>query len=236
MGTQSKYWAVIPAAGIGNRMQSEVPKQYLKIHGKCILEHTLEIFCSKPEIHGVVVALAAEDPYWPTLNISSHEKIIQVTGGKERCHSVLNGLGAIEKLADSDDWVMVHDAARPCLRTEDIDKLIQEVSKGASGAILAMPVRDTMKRTDSSNVVQETVEREHLWHALTPQMFRLSELIVAIENALEKSILVTDEAQAMEFCSKPPVLVEGHGDNIKVTHPRDLLLAETILSRQEISQ
>jgi len=130
---------------------------------------------------------------------------------------------------------MVHDAARPCLRADDIDKLIQETNKGASGVILATPVRDTMKRADRSNIVKETVEREHLWHALTPQMFRLSELISAMENALEQSLLVTDEAQAMEFCSKPPILVEGHVDNIKVTHPRDLLLAETILSHQENS-
>ena len=235
MSIRSKYWAMVPAAGIGSRMQSEMPKQYLKIRGKCILEYTLERFCSYPDIQGVVVALAAEDPYWSNLKIASHEKLILVTGGKERCHSVLNGLRSIEKLAEANDWVMVHDAARPCLLADDIDKLIQETNKGASGVILATPVRDTMKRAYHSNIVKETVEREYLWHALTPQMFRLSELISALENALEQSLLVTDEAQAMEFCSKPPILVEGHVDNIKVTHPRDLLLAETILSHQENS-
>jgi 2-C-methyl-D-erythritol 4-phosphate cytidylyltransferase len=233
MPEHAKFWGVIPAAGIGTRMETDIPKQYLKIRGKCILEYTLERFCHFPRISGVVVALAETDPYWPTLSISSHEKLMQTTGGEERCHSVLNGLRRLAEVAAPDDWVLVHDAARPCVRVEDIEKLIDKVSAEGIGGLLAVPVRDTMKRADKLNCVTETVDRAGLWHALTPQMFRLAKLAEAIENALQQELLVTDEAQAMEFHKKPPLLVEGHPDNIKVTHPRDLLLAELFLSQQE---
>lgn len=233
MPGQANIWAVIPAAGIGTRMQVDIPKQYLKIQSKCILEYTLERFCLHPRISGVVVALADHDPYWSTLFISGHKKMLQCTGGAERCHSVLNGLQRLADVASPEDWVMVHDAARPCVRVEDIDKLINTVSLGGIGGLLAVPVRDTMKRADKSNCVVETVDREGLWHALTPQMFRIVELAEAINNALQRDLLVTDEAQAMELCGIAPLLVEGHPDNIKVTHPRDLLLAELYLSQQE---
>lgn len=233
MPGQAKIWAVIPAAGIGTRMQTDIPKQYLKIQDKCILEYTLARFCLHPRISGVVVALADNDPYWSTLPISGHAKMLHCTGGAERCHSVLNALQRLAQVAAPDDWVLVHDAARPCVRVEDIDKLINVVSVGGIGGLLAVPVRDTMKRADKSNSVAETVDRAGLWHALTPQMFRIVELAEAIDNALRRDLLVTDEAQAMELINKAPLLVEGHPDNIKVTHPRDLLLAELYLSQQE---
>lgn len=232
MPEPGKIWAVIPAAGIGTRMQADVPKQYLKIKGKCLLEYTLERFCSSAAISAVVVALAKNDNWWPGLGIVGHEKLSQTTGGVERCHSVLNGLRALTQAA-ADDWVLVHDAARPCLRPEDMNKLITEVSESGKGGLLAIPVRDTMKRADDSNQVIETVDRIGLWHALTPQMFRLDELTRAIESALEQGRLVTDEAQAMEYKHAQPILVEGHADNIKVTRPRDLILAELYLSQQE---
>ncbi len=233
MPESGKIWAVIPAAGIGTRMQADVPKQYLKIKGKCLLEYTLERFCSSAAISAVVVALAKNDNWWPELGIAGHEKLIQTTGGLERCHSVLNGLRALAEVAAADDWVLVHDAARPCLRPEDMNKLITEVSGSGKGGLLAVPVRDTMKRADESNQIIETVDRIGLWHALTPQMFRLAELTRAIESALQQGRLVTDEAQAMEYQHSQPLLVEGHADNIKVTHPRDLILAELFLSQQE---
>ncbi len=227
-------WAVIPAAGIGSRMEAEIPKQYLKIQHKCILEHTLERFCHYSRFSGVVVAVAEDDPYWPTLSVSSHEKLMQCTGGEQRCHSVLNGLRCLEAVAAKDDWVLVHDAARPCVRIEDIDILIDSVvSAGAVGGLLAVPVRDTMKRGDNANIVTTTVDRTGLWHALTPQMFRLSELMEAIDAALQQELFVTDEAQAMEQRKMLPLLVEGHPDNIKITHPRDLSLAELFLALQE---
>ena len=228
-----RYWAVIPAAGVGTRMQSKVPKQYISILNKTILEHTLERFCSHPEIEGVVVAISGSDNFWTTLNIKTHPKIMVVEGGAERCHSVLNGLHALTEQANSSDWVLVHDAARPCLRKEDIDRLIDTLAGHEIGGLLGLPARDTMKRADTSCTIQETVEREGLWHALTPQMFHLGLLINSLENILSKGQLVTDEAQAVELDGFRPVLVEGHPDNIKVTRNNDLALAELFLSQQE---
>ncbi len=233
MTTDSHYWAVIPAAGVGMRMQTEVPKQYLNINHKTILEHTLERFCSHPKIEGVVVAISRSDNVWTTLSISSHPKIIVAEGGVERCHSVMNGLQVLSDKANSNDWVLVHDAARPCVRKLDIDRLIDSLDGHNVGGLLGLPVKDTMKRVDDSCTVQETIEREGLWHALTPQMFRLNVLIGSLENALSKNLLVTDEAQAIELNGLQPMLVEGHPDNIKITRDSDLALAELYLSQQE---
>jgi len=233
MATARKYWAVIPAAGIGTRMGMEIPKQYLKVQGKSILEHTLQPFCRHPDIQGIVVALAEGDPYWDTLSIASHKKIQTTIGGVERCHSVRNSLKVLKTLAGSNDWVMVHDAARPCLRTEDLDRLIGAVPASPGGVLLAIPVRDTMKRADHAGMVIETVERERLWNALTPQMFRISVLEEAIDRAISRNIMVTDEAQAIELSGMHPLLVEGTPDNIKITHKSDLPLAELFLSRKE---
>ena len=233
MSTGLRYWAVIPAAGVGTRMQADVPKQYLSINHKTILEHTLERFCSHPMIEGVVVAIAGNDDIWESLDIASHSKITVVEGGVERCHSVLNGLRALSDLASSSDWVLVHDAARPCLRTEDIDQLIETVGKHDVGGLLGLPVSDTMKRADNTGTIEETVDRECLWHALTPQMFRLDRLVESLEIVLSKGLIVTDEAQAIELNGLQAVLVEGHPDNIKITRNNDLALAELFLSQQE---
>ncbi len=226
-----KYWAVIPAAGIGSRMQSDTPKQYLKIFDKTILEHTLDRFINHPQITGVAVAVSSEDEYWQALDIKSDKPMIITTGGMERCHSVLSALQSLDEYAEPQDWVLVHDAARPCLRSLDIDKLINEVSEHPVGGLLALPVKDTMKRSDG-NAITETVERNNLWHALTPQMFRLTDLRSALEKILEKDLIVTDEAQAMEMMQQMPLLVEGHMDNIKITHPQDLELATHYLKAQ----
>ncbi|NKB37148.1 MAG: 2-C-methyl-D-erythritol 4-phosphate cytidylyltransferase [Gammaproteobacteria bacterium] len=230
-----KLFAVIPAAGIGTRMQSEVPKQYLPLQSRKVLDCTLKHFCRHREIDAVVVPLAEHDHWWSTLELADHEKIISTNGGEERCHSVLNGLRSLANMASSDDWVLVHDAARPCLRQADLDKLISTVRTAKHGGILALPVRDTMKRGDDSGYVLETVERTNLWHALTPQMFRLGELQDSIEHALQKKLLITDEASAMELSGHNVLLVEGHADNIKITHPQDLSLADLYLSNQEKS-
>ena len=235
MSSRQRYWVVIPAAGTGTRMGSDTPKQYLKMGGKCILEHTLERFCHRPDMEKIVVALAKNDPCWETLEIASHAKIETVEGGVERCHSVVNGLCALQDRAAADDWVLVHDAARPCLRPQDIDRLIRTLDGHPVGGILAVPVRDTMKRGGEENEICETVERNGLWHALTPQMFRLAILKEALETALHNDRLVTDEAQAMELSGRTPLLVKGHADNIKVTQPEDLPLAEFFISRQEKS-
>jgi len=233
MPRQVKYWAVIPAAGVGSRMQAEIPKQYLRISGKCILEHTLEVFCSHPGIAGVVVVLAASDDHWRTLPGIGHAKVMMAPGGAERFNSVLNGLRYLHQYADDDDWVLVHDAVRPCLTHADIDHLVERLREHPVGGLLALPVRDTMKRANATGEVVETVSRSGLWHALTPQMFKLAMLERAIERAISESTLITDEAQAMELCGYRPQLVQGRAENIKITQRGDLPLAELFLANRE---
>ena len=232
MTDKQKYWAVIPAAGVGKRMQADRPKQYLELHGRTVLEHTLSRFLEHPLISGVVVAVTDGDPYWQDLRIS-HPKLFTASGGKERCHSVLNALQVLQLQADGNDWVLVHDAARPCLRNEDLDHLIEALKDHPIGGLLGLPVADTMKRTAGDDTVLETVPREHLWRALTPQMFRLGDLYQALDTALRNNQLVTDDASAMELAGKAPKMVEGHGDNLKITRPQDLRLAELYLAEQD---
>src|SRR3989338_2500771 len=159
MPRQVQYWAVIPAAGIGSRMQADLPKQYLRINGRFILEHTLEVFCSPPMIAGVVVVLAANDDNWRSLPGIGHAKVMTAPGGAERFNSVLNGLRYLHQHADNDDWVLVHDAVRPCLTHADIDHLVERLREHPVGGLLALPVRDTMKRANATGEVVETVSR-----------------------------------------------------------------------------
>jgi 2-C-methyl-D-erythritol 4-phosphate cytidylyltransferase len=224
---------VIPAAGLGQRMGAEAPKQYLPLRGRVVLEHTVERFASHPRIAGVVVAVAPQDASWDRLRCARDAKVRRADGGVERCHSVLNALKKLTEVAASGDWVLVHDAARPCLRRADIDRMLDTLAAHPVGGILAAPVRDTMKRSGARNEITATVDRKGLWHALTPQMFRLDALTQAIEQALAKGVIVTDEAQAMELAGHQPMLVEGHADNIKITQPQDLKLADIYLRIQE---
>lgn len=227
-------WAIIPAAGVGSRMQANRPKQYLQLLDQTVIEHTLDIFLGHELISGVIVVISPDDPYWGALSVSQQARLTRVEGGSERCHSVLNALIYLErqKIAPA-DWVLVHDAARPCLRSEDLDYLIDEVTRADQGGILAVPVRDTMKQSeDNGRHIFRTIDRSHLWHALTPQMFRLGELRQAIENALNDGFVVTDEASAMEHAGQRPLLIQGHADNIKITMPEDLALAEFYLRRR----
>jgi 2-C-methyl-D-erythritol 4-phosphate cytidylyltransferase len=217
-------------------MTAEIPKQYLPLRGRTIIEHTLGRFLSHPRIAGVVVAVAADDTIWPTLGVAGHPRIRRIAGGAERCHSVLNALKALASSGCGGDWALVHDAARPCLRGGDIDAMLGALSDHPVGGILAVPVRDTMKRANGSHTITATVDRTGLWHALTPQMFRVAPLADAIERALESGVVVTDEAQAMELAGQAPKLVEGHADNIKITRPQDLALAELYLRYQEDTQ
>jgi 2-C-methyl-D-erythritol 4-phosphate cytidylyltransferase len=230
--SRPRYWAIIPAAGIGSRMQADRPKQYLSMAGKTVLEHTLDCFINNPQITATYIAIANDDLYWPTLGLQGREGLFMVNGGQERCHSVFNALLHLLPNADENDWVLVHDAARPCLRKDDIDYLIETLAQDPVGGLLAMPVRDTMKRAGIDGRVDGTVDRVHLWHALTPQMFRVGELFRAIKSALDQNSLITDEASAIELAGKQPCLVEGHADNIKITQPEDLSLAEFFLLQQ----
>lgn len=227
-----KYWAVLPAAGVGKRMQADRPKQYMKINGRPLIEYAITHLLAEPHIEGVVVAISEEDEYWPELELCLTKPVWLAPGGVERCHSVLNALQELSTYASDEDWVLVHDAARPCVRTDDITKLITQVADDPVGGLLAVPVRDTMKHAGSNQRVINTEPRESLWHALTPQMFRFGKLRHALEQAIEDEALVTDEASAMELAGYEPVLVEGHADNIKVTRPEDLALATFYLQQQ----
>ncbi|NKI75087.1 2-C-methyl-D-erythritol 4-phosphate cytidylyltransferase [Dickeya sp. CFBP 2040] len=219
--------AVLPAAGNGSRMQSDRPKQYLSIGSKTILEHTVAALLCHPRIRRVVIAISADDPYFPTLPLAADPHIQVVVGGSQRADSVLAGLKHVQQA----DWVLVHDAARPCLHQDDLARLLTLTSLSEVGGILAAPVRDTMKRS-RDGVIDHTVEREALWHALTPQLFPLALLRGCLERALREGATITDEASALEYCGYRPQIVPGRADNIKVTRPEDLALAEFYLTRQ----
>lgn len=226
----NKYWAIVPSAGIGTRMGAPIPKQYLQINNKTVIEYTLDCLLSHPAINGLVIAMHPDDNCWSEISLHMEKPVRIVDGGAERCHSVLNALKFLLDSADKNDWVLVHDAARPCLRHEDIDRLIDQASHDVGG-ILAVPVRDTMKHSDAQQHIDATVDRNQLWHALTPQMFRLGQLHDALKQAIDNHALVTDEASAMELAGYKPLLVEGHADNIKITRPEDLALAEFYLKQ-----
>jgi len=231
-------WAIVPAAGIGKRMQSDIPKQYLTINGRPVLEYTVNILLQNKNITGLVIALQADDNYWSDIRVNSQKTVLQAPGGKERSDSVLNALAVLfrcEQFDVNNDWVMVHDAVRCCVRQRDIDRLFSEVADDNNGGLLALPVRDTMKRQvagSSPSTVAATVDRENLWHALTPQYFPAKSLKNALEKAEMNGQSVTDESSAMELAGFSPILVQGHEDNIKVTRPDDLHLAGLYLQAQ----
>jgi len=240
MVTINKFTVIVPAAGVGKRMQANCPKQYLKLDDKTILTHTLNKLLSHPRIGQVILALNENDQYFVDSDFVNHNDVIQVNGGKERVDSVLNGLAVID-VAEY-PWVLVHDAARPCLSHQDIDNLLETCLANNCGGLLASPVRDTMKRgcslkpanvnDNGLNKVEGTVERNQLWHALTPQLYKTTELVFAIEQALTQSLVITDESSAMEHAGFASILVPGSSENIKITHPDDLALAEFYLNRQ----
>lgn len=230
-------WAVIPAAGIGSRMASDRPKQYLPLLGKPIIEHTIAVFDRHPAIGGIVVVLAEDDPYWPQLGLSAKTPLHTVVGGAERSESVLNGLVYLNQHHPDTQWVMVHDAARPCLQPSDIDKLVAVAqSDKAVGAILGHRVVDTVKKVNADLEIEGTVAREQLFRAFTPQMFRVRQLLTAIHSALNADLNVTDDSYAIEKSGQSPILLEGAASNIKVTGPEDLALAEFFLSQIQQGQ
>ena len=222
-----KIIAVIPTSGVGSRMGVEIPKQYLKIQDRTILEHTLNPFLEHQEIEKIIVVVSKTDPYYPELEILKHPKIQITFGGETRAHSVLNGLN----LVDENTWVLVHDAARPCLKRSDLDKILQ--IDDPNGAILAIPAVDTIKRTQDNQRISHTEDRSTLWLALTPQFFPAKSLKQAINAAFEQGFTITDEASAMELAGFHPQLVAGRSDNLKVTRPEDLALAEFYLLKEQ---
>ncbi|MDU9393188.1 2-C-methyl-D-erythritol 4-phosphate cytidylyltransferase [Pseudomonas sp. zfem002] len=217
------FWAVIPAAGVGARMAADRPKQYLQLGGRTILEHSLNCFLDHPSLKGMVVSLAADDPYWPGLACASDLRIQRAAGGRERADSVLNALLLLHAQGAADsDWVLVHDAARPNLARSDLDHLLAELAEDPVGGLLAVPARDTLKRADADGRVVATVDRSTIWQAYTPQMFRLGALHRALADSLVADVAITDEASAIEWAGQAPRLIEGRSDNIKVTRPEDL--------------
>jgi 2-C-methyl-D-erythritol 4-phosphate cytidylyltransferase len=227
-----RFWVVIPAAGSARRMgASPIPKQYLPLCGATVVEHALRPFLVRTECAGVVVVLGDDDRLWRSLSIARDPRIATTRGGNERSDSVHAGMQALKPRASNTDWVLVHDAARPCLSDEDLLHLLETLRDDAVGGLLAAPVVDTLKRADADGRVACTVDRAGLWHALTPQMFRFE----ILERALANRGAGTDEAQAVESLSLKPRLVQGSADNLKITTRSDLLRAERILNARSIS-
>ena len=248
-----RYWLVMPAAGVGTRFGERIPKQYASLRGRTIIEWALAPFLADGRCAGAAVALASGDTWWPKVA----ERIPAVTvcqGGGERSESVRNALLALNRRAGKDDWVLVHDAARPCLPGADLDRLIKQVGEHPVGGILALPVADTLKRAvraegaggtpkgaaaskaasaESAPAIETTVERAGLWRAATPQMFRFGLLLAALETALSGKRFPTDESQALEWQGHHPLLVEGSTANIKITTAADLALAGNLLAARE---
>lgn len=226
----SRLYALVPAAGSGTRMQSALPKQYLSLQGGTVAEQTLTRLLAYGLIDSIVVATAANDLWWPQLAIAHHPRIRSALGGASRAESVRNGLLVLLQQAREQDWVLVHDIARPCVRLSDIDALVQ--GSGPEGAVLAAPLVDTIKQARQSHI-ERTVPRSELWRALTPQLFAIGALRDALERALIAGDEITDEASAMEAQGIQPRLICGHSDNIKITLPEDLALAGFLLRRQQ---
>lgn len=222
--------AIVPAAGSGSRMQSAVPKQYLPLGGKTVLEQTVAVLLRAPAITEIIIVVSPTDPHPRPAALAAHPRVrFLAQGGAQRAESVLAGLYA----AGEARWALVHDAARPCLHQEDLRRLLALTETSTTGGILAAPVRDTMKRAVAGTQrIARTVCREDLWHALTPQLFPRDLLLTCLERVLREHGTVTDEASALEYCGWQPELVPGRADNIKITRPEDLLLAEFYLTQR----
>ncbi|WP_203141236.1 2-C-methyl-D-erythritol 4-phosphate cytidylyltransferase [Marinobacter mangrovi] len=232
--TQRQYWLVVPAAGIGQRMQADRPKQYLRLRQRYILDITLSRLLDTGLFAGAMVPLHPEDRWFAGSDSASDPRVFTCTGGNDRSDSVLAGLNALADRLSDDDWVLVHDVARPCVATEDIRRLMSALGDGESGGLLAAPVSDTIKRqAPDVDAVTETVDRSALWRAFTPQQFRYGLLRTALEQARDRGVAVTDEASALETMGYAPKLVRGRTDNIKITLPEDLPLAGWILDQLE---
>jgi 2-C-methyl-D-erythritol 4-phosphate cytidylyltransferase len=237
-----RYGLVVPAAGSGRRLPGALPKQYQLLAGRAVLEHALRPFLADPDCTAICVAVSRGDAEWPALAMRlGNSRVTAVIGGLERAHSVRLGLEGLEHHLQPNDWVMVHDAARPCVTCAEIDALKGAVGTHAIGGILALPLADTLKRAGADTAqnapasIEATVPREWLWRALTPQMFRFAVLEAALDAALESERLPTDEAQAVEWLGHHPLLVPGSTENLKITTPADLAVAEALLMRRAAS-
>ncbi|OCY54220.1 2-C-methyl-D-erythritol 4-phosphate cytidylyltransferase [Acinetobacter pittii] len=229
--SQTKLWAVIPAAGSGSRFSKTELKQYQYIQNTTVLEHTVRRITQLP-LNGYVLAIGTQDTFAQTLAFQDIDKAHFCMGGVERVHSVLNALNHLLTFANENDWVLVHDAARPCVTFDCLNTLVEQAIESNHSAILAIPVRDTLKQVEANNHINKTVSRDSLWQAQTPQIAKIGKLKKAIEYALENNIAITDEASALEYMGETVQVVMGRSDNIKITYPDDLELARLILQSQ----
>ncbi|MFZ9087233.1 MAG: 2-C-methyl-D-erythritol 4-phosphate cytidylyltransferase [Steroidobacteraceae bacterium] len=220
-------WCVVPAAGSSTRLEGQVPKQYRMLAGRRVIEHSLAALLDHPSVQQVVVALAPADTLFPSLACAQDPRVLAVTGGRERCLSVLAGLRASG--AAEQDWILVHDAARPCLQAAELRALVAACEQDEVGGLLALPLADTLKRQDAQGRVDQTLPRDGLWRALTPQMFRRGLLESALSAAIESGLLPGDEAAAVEAAGYSPRLVPGSPLNLKITYPEDLDFAQVVL-------
>ena len=225
-------WVVVPAAGRGTRFGSPLPKQYLQVAGQPLIAHTLAALLSHPLVEGALVAISANDADWPGWTAFQEKPVLTCVGGDTRAQSVLAALEALPAAVRADDFVLVHDAARPNLRSEDLQQLLERGRADPVGAILAAPVRDTLKRAGDDGGIDGTEPRQHLWRAMTPQLFRRFQLTRALQEAGKADVEVTDESMAMELQGLRPLLIEGNEDNLKVTTPADLARFQFILSQR----
>lgn len=231
---QPGTWALVPAAGIGSRMAADRPKQYLPLSGCSILEQTIRALGHHRPLKGLLVGIARDDSWWPGIEQRLDDlpcQLIRFDGGKERSDTVLLGLEQIDQLGGLDDTVLVHDAVRPLVMATDMERLVRIVGDHEDGGLLALPVADTLKREKDMRV-QQTVDRSHLWRALTPQYFPVRRLRDALRQCVQDGVVVTDEASAIEHIGGRPLLVEGGADNIKITYPSDLSMAEVLITRR----
>ncbi|MBK4775678.1 2-C-methyl-D-erythritol 4-phosphate cytidylyltransferase [Candidatus Pantoea edessiphila] len=220
--------AIVPAAGIGKRMKISIPKQYLIVGKQTIIEHCISNLLSNSYIKHIIVALNVNDRYFSKLPIAHDNRITCVTGGATRAQSVLSALKAVY----NSNWVIIHDASRPCLHKEDLNRLIKIREKSNIGGILAVPVIDTIKISNNrKTIIKKTVERDNLWRAMTPQFFYYPLIVSCMTVVIQKGINITDESSALELCGYYPILIQGRNDNIKVTYPEDLLLTEIYLNK-----
>lgn len=226
-------YSVVVAAGVGKRFGTSLPKQYTEIHGQSVLQHSIRALSQVSRLNDCHLVVAADDDYAKTLDFAM--PIYWVTGGAERMNSVFNGVEAIWQHSHTPDadWVLIHDAARPCVSTSDINKLIDQAMTCTAGGLLAVPVRDTVKRiahVNGQTVAKTTLDRSQLWLAQTPQLFPLAKLYSYLQQAVRDNIPFTDEASLFEHFGEQPLLVEGSHSNIKLTFPEDLLFAQTLLA------
>lgn len=235
-----RYWLVVPAAGRGSRYGASLPKQYSSLHGATVIEHALAPFIDDVRCRGLAIALSEDDPHWPAVAArllprleSRGAAFVRAAGGAERGDSVANVLAALSARVVAQDWVMVHDAARPCATRAEIDRLLEQAIADSPGALLAVPLADTLKRAQAGSMtVESTIPRVDLWRALTPQVFRYGALQDALARARSQGRTPTDEAQAIEWAGGAATLVAGSPTNLKITTAADLALAAAILQQR----